>query len=257
MGVDVVWSQQGGWTNKENQLVVDKLLNYPPRKHVRPVDHPNEQIHLEMNFTVARLIEFDQENMMVTIQGMRSEMWHDKFLTWDPADYDGVASDGIWRPDIRDYNAIKEQTGQDEVVMMAFADGTVANYPPTMHKIGCHWQIWSDDICHLGDVHCKLILGTWTYTRDEVEMTTGMPQLEPEDLHDPKDVDWHLLDMDFFKCHPRWNLYNPRAKIENKVYDFPGEYPMMNIHFCMNDARTMPGVGRTGHCEEDYETRKK
>jgi len=242
--VDVAWCQQ--WTNPENQLVMDKLVNYPPRKHVRPVDSPTDTIHLEMNYTLVRLVSFDEENMLATMQGWRSEMWNDKFLAWTPSDYGDVysmrvAHDGVWRPDVRDYNAIKEESAQDEIMMVAFYDGTVVNIPPTMHRIGCHWQTGKDNMCNMGDVHCKLVLGTWTYEKSEVEVHIGTPQLAAAELHDPQDPNWHYVEKDYYKCHPRWNLYNERAELENKVYpDFPGEYPMMKIHFCLHDNNKFP-----------------
>lgn len=249
--VDVAWCQQ--WTNPENQLVVDKLVNYPPRKHVRPVDNPTDTIHVYMNYTLTRLVAFDEENMMATMQGWRAESWNDKFLAWNPTDYGNVysmrvSSDAIWRPDFRDYNAVKEETAQDEVVSVAFNDGTVVNMPPTMHRISCHWQTGNDHMCETGDVHCKLVLGSWTFTKAEVELHIDTPLLEADELHDPEDPDWHMVDLDWYQCHPRWNLYNARAQLENMVYDdFEdfGEYPQMKIHFCLHDSRHYPGYERT------------
>lgn len=255
--VDVAWCQERGtqWENKENQLVMDKLANYPPRKNVRPVSNPHDTIDMEMNFTITRLVSFDEENMMATIQGWRSEMWHDKFLTWDPEEYGaddvGVYSmrinhDAIWRPDYRAYNAIEEQTAQKDILMVAYYDGTVVNIPPGVYKVGCHWQLGHDNICTVGDAHCKLAFGTWTYEKTEVEMHIGTAPLDEEYLHDPKDPHWHGIDMEYYSCHPRWNMYNERAQLQNKVYgDYPGEYPMMSMHFCLHDARHAPGVERT------------
>jgi len=222
-----------GPTNNENNLARDKLFKYPYSKHVRPVASPEETIHLNISYTPIRLVDFDADNMFATMQGWVPQIWTDEFLTWDPTseepDYRGVnqlrvSPDDIWRPDIRDYNAVREETGQDEIIMIAYPNGMVVNIPPFMHRIGCHHQDEEDDThCTLGDVHCKLVLGTWTYNKQEVEMHLG--------------TTWNPtgLTMEHYHEHPTWEMYNQEADLENKVYENWGEvaYPKININFCL------------------------
>ena len=39
--------------------------------------------------------------------------------------------------------SVREDTAQDEIVMVAYPNGLVANIPPTRHRVGCHEQVCS------------------------------------------------------------------------------------------------------------------
>jgi len=224
--------------NPENKLAREKLYKYPAMKHVRPVMSKDDTVPLNVSYTFARLVEFDEVNHYATMTGWLSQMWMDAFLTWDAYsvdcdDYCGVnqlrvSPDAIWRPDLRDYNAVREDTAQDEIVMVAYPNGLVANIPPTRHRVGCHEQSGdADNYCEVGDFHCKLVFGTWTYNKNEVEVHLGSTWTPSG------------LDMDHYQRHPRWELYNEGATLENKVYEKWGnvQYPKIDFEFCLRDTQ--------------------
>ncbi|VDL64051.1 unnamed protein product [Hymenolepis diminuta] len=106
-------------------------------------------------------------------RAMYVQSWFDYRLAWNPREFAGIESINIaihklWRPDIVVLNNVDgefEATFKPNVVLQN--DGHVLWIPPIIYKTSCEIDV---KYFPFDEQTCRIDLGSWTYTKDEVEL---------------------------------------------------------------------------------------
>ncbi|XP_042880202.1 neuronal acetylcholine receptor subunit alpha-10-like [Penaeus japonicus] len=191
------------FTSGEHRLFFDLFTTY--NKHVRPVDSSHSSTNVFFELSLFNLLRLDTKRQEMVINSEMIMKWKDRFLEWDPDDYNGTTSirvpyTDIWYPDIILYNtadtnymgsiintnAIILYTGEVELVSHALIT-SVCN-------VDVQWYPFDQQLCHL-------TFASWTYDYEKIRLIMGEPDLsdyeenpefflenfwaEPKDYHQP------------------------------------------------------------------------
>jgi len=99
-------------------------------------------------------------------------MWTDPRLAWNPKDYSGlqkvtIPHNKIWTPDVRLFNAFEHDEDVDYTEAVLLANGTVVWVPRVTYTTLCD-EHDDDDDHHVH--HCKLKLGSWTHSSEDMPL---------------------------------------------------------------------------------------
>ncbi|XP_077992329.1 5-hydroxytryptamine receptor 3A-like [Glandiceps talaboti] len=193
----------------ERRIITAILDGYDVR--TRPVFNHIQPILVKMDINILRVVEMT---------------WVDEFLTWDPAEYNGIeklllpATD-VWLPDIAFYNDLGKgeafkASGNSVVV---YHNGTVSIYwRPFIPTTQCPVDVYS----YPRDTQkCEFFIGSWSYTRDEVI-------LEP--ISD-------TLNKKTFSQSGEWEM--EETKIREIVIGSPIYYSCLEVTFSVSRKSTL------------------
>ncbi|UYV83052.1 nAChRb1 [Cordylochernes scorpioides] len=155
----------------EERLVRDLFRDY--NKLIRPVEMMNKTVEVEFGLSFIQLINVNEKNQIMTSNVWLQLMWNDYQLTWDEADYGGIAvlrlpPDKVWKPDIVLFN---NADGNYEVRyksnVLIYPNGMVMWVPPAIYQSSC-----TIDVTYFpfDQQKCVMKFGSWTFNGDQVSL---------------------------------------------------------------------------------------
>ncbi|ELT90655.1 hypothetical protein CAPTEDRAFT_87145, partial [Capitella teleta] len=75
----------------------------------RPVSNSSHTVRVNFGLGLQKILDIDEKNQVLTTYLWLHHEWKDDFLSWDPAEFDGLTKirlpvNDIWSPDIVLYN---------------------------------------------------------------------------------------------------------------------------------------------------------
>ncbi|CAF1091692.1 unnamed protein product [Rotaria sordida] len=129
-----------------------RLLNYLFADNryqpiARPVQNDSDTLPVTINFALQHIIDFDEKNEAIVINGWMTIKWNDYSLRWKPEEFGNIQtlripSTQIWTPDIFLYNSADEKF--DTIVKVNAVvqyDGNILWVPPVSCKAICSFNI--------------------------------------------------------------------------------------------------------------------
>ncbi|OWA51484.1 Neuronal acetylcholine receptor subunit alpha-10 [Hypsibius exemplaris] len=186
--------QSTGGETDEQRLYYHLMGNYD--KSVRPVKEASTTVPVMLRITLTHIFDLDERNQVLTTMIWLNQEWRDELLTWDPADYGGLAtliipSQNLWLPDIVLYNnADNYNKGYMQTRVMVYNDGKVYWPPPTKMRSTCKVDV---RYFPFDTQQCLMKFGSGSYDgfQMDVQMFNGTGELA--DLkHYVKNGEWEL-----------------------------------------------------------------
>ncbi|UJR37392.1 hypothetical protein I4U23_030097 [Adineta vaga] len=161
----------------------------------RPVQNDSQTLSVSMNLALQQIIDFDEKNQVIVINGWIVLMWHDYSLRWEPKDYDNIEtirlpSTLIWTPDVLLYNSADEKFDSTiKVNAVVQHTGDILYVPPGIFKSICPFDIASFPF---DTQSCTLKFGSWTHDESGINLTaeSNKGQLDAY----IKNAEWDLED---------------------------------------------------------------
>ncbi|KAJ3658906.1 hypothetical protein Zmor_010620 [Zophobas morio] len=216
LGPQPIWN-----STHTDKLRQDLLLNYD--KFARPAQHYNVTT-VRLGFTI-RHIELNEFKSSLTVYSWINLSWNDEKLKWNSSNYGdltalNLADHEIWQPDIFLYNSATSTaiTHYGNVHCIVYEDGTVLWVPPAQFTVLCNLNLkyWPFD-----SQVCKLILGSWTYNGDQIDIELYKNQKE--------------ADMDLLVENNEWNIVKTSLTKNMKYYSCcESPYPDVTIELVLD-----------------------
>lgn len=160
------------WASEdEERLVRDLFRDY--NKLIRPVEHPNQTVEVEMGLSFIQLINVNEKNQVMTSNVWQQFQWRDYQLKWEPAHYGGIdvlrlPPDKVWRPDIVLFNnADGNYEARFKSNVLIYHDSRVEWIPPAIFQSTCRIDV---TYFPFDQQRCEMIFGSWTYTGNAVTL---------------------------------------------------------------------------------------
>jgi len=149
---------------------LNQILTASYRKESIPQKTLEEPIPLSLNFVLTRIVDFDDDDLVVSMNGWIGQTWTDFRLTWDPAFANNVKSvrvstDKIWIPDVVIYNEVRSGHLPD-IKAVVMNNGTCLYIPPTSFSLPCV-------PVERGKFNCSAEVGSWTYDGDTIDLANN------------------------------------------------------------------------------------
>ncbi|XP_033627222.1 neuronal acetylcholine receptor subunit alpha-4-like [Asterias rubens] len=177
------------------KLVKTESLKSQYASLIRPVINESETVMVTFGLSLSQLIDIDEKNQIMTTSVWVRHKWVDRYLTWDPEDYDGITSlhipsSQIWRPDILLYN---NADGYYDVKFLVnaivFYNGSVTWLPPAIYKSSCKINI---EFFPFDEQHCLMKFGPWTHESRKVDMVLETNIVDQEDYSE--NGEWRIVE---------------------------------------------------------------
>jgi len=158
-------------SDDEERLVRDLFRDY--NKLIRPVEHPNETVEVEMGLSFVQLINVNEKNQVMTSNVWQQFQWKDYQFKWEPAHYGGIdvlrlPPDKVWRPDIVLFNnADGNYEARYKSNVLIHHDSKVEWIPPAIFQSTCRIDV---TYFPFDQQRCEMIFGSWTYTGNAVTL---------------------------------------------------------------------------------------
>ena len=158
-------------SEEEERLVRDLFRDY--NKLIRPVEHPNETIEVEVGLQFIQLINVNEKNQVMTSNVWQQFRWRDYQFKWDPAQYGGIhvirlPPDKVWRPDIVLFNnADGNYEARYKSNVLIYSDSRVVWIPPAIFQSTCRIDV---TYFPFDQQRCEMIFGSWTYTGKAIDL---------------------------------------------------------------------------------------
>ncbi|XP_076461521.1 acetylcholine receptor subunit alpha-1-A-like [Babylonia areolata] len=185
----------------QSALNVSKLYDDLPKlnSQIRPVKDLTQPTAVNISFHLLSIISLDTVIQKLVSNGWLSVAWQNDYLTWEPADYEGVRKfshfgDQTWKPRLTMSNTMKKlQPFGEENSMLEFYDsGLVRWFPGDQFETFCHIDVTYFPF----DFHrCTWQLFSWGDDATEVV-------LQPDSPH---------IDLDTYLSCSEWQLMSTRA----------------------------------------------
>ncbi|CAH1788001.1 unnamed protein product, partial [Owenia fusiformis] len=185
---------------KPNQISLVKDLFHKNiyDSSIRPVKDVNDTTDVYMYVTLNQIRELEEKTQTLTCALWATFTWRDEFLTWNPADYNGIdeltiPSGNIWIPDMTLYNSVDGEKGFTEIWS--------ATNVRISYKGDVEWmtiaQTQTTCILQLSEYPfdqqiCSMKIGSWTYFAHEVDV---IPTNNKANIGNfIKNEEWELID---------------------------------------------------------------
>lgn len=155
----------------EERLVRDLFRDY--NKLIRPVEHSNQTVEVEVGLSFVQLINVNEKNQVMTTNVWQQFHWKDYQLKWEPALYGGIdvlrlPPDKVWRPDIVLFNnADGNYEARYKSNVLIYHDSRVEWIPPAIFQSTCRIDV---TYFPFDQQRCEMIFGSWTYTGTAVTL---------------------------------------------------------------------------------------
>jgi len=209
-----------GKPNRE-QKIVDKLLRRYPGTDARPVKNSTDQMSVVVNYELKNIVDFDQQNDIVTMVGWLTLSWVDEFLILDPSEapasdgygdvYSGyvtVPMESVFTPDITAYDAIDQAVNiQPSRVAVTLRNGGCSLVRQMKYKIqNCtRTAKWTEK--H-PEYDCELKLGSWYYNGERMYLKNQDDE-SSWDMNSAREGPWS----------PTWTISELRSEVVDMYYD--------------------------------------
>ncbi|KAK9507922.1 hypothetical protein O3M35_007682 [Rhynocoris fuscipes] len=163
-------------------------------KFARPTQHTKTTVVLID--LVIKHIDLDDEKGVLTVNTWVQLHWDDEKLKWDSKLYGDLkvlhlADHELWEPDIALYNSAGSSIDHyGNTHLIVHSNGQVLWVPPAQFSVFCSLDLskWPFD-----KHTCTLILGSWTYDGNQVNLTTSKNKVEVEKNFESND--WEILEV--------------------------------------------------------------
>ncbi|XP_070558946.1 neuronal acetylcholine receptor subunit non-alpha-2-like isoform X2 [Ptychodera flava] len=174
-----------------SRLSRDLLQDYDT--DVLPVKNATDALALGFVVCLHRIDDMDEKQQMITLTAYINQRWQDKFLSWNPEDYDGITeirfpADKVWLPDTAVLNSAQNSDGlikSDTNVVVAHT-GHVLWTVPVFLQNSCKFNI---RYVPFDTQVCNLHFSSWSYERKQLEFVNTSVHLD----HYQEHGEWELL----------------------------------------------------------------
>ncbi|XP_074653554.1 acetylcholine receptor subunit alpha-like 2 [Tubulanus polymorphus] len=215
--------------NDEARLIKRLKSEYPDRS-ARPVASSSNKVDVKVGAYLFRINELNTKRNFLSLNVWMRYGWQDDFLKWDPAQFGGMKNirlpiKDIWTHDVILFNAgyTRNGLGGQMLDMTALALVTHTGYvtwiPPAQLNALVNTTVTEND-----DIDCELRFGSWTYSRNlvDVNFISEKPGME-------------LL---YYVEHPKYKLVSSTAvRIEKKYPCCEEIYPSLGFHLKLKDRK--------------------
>ncbi|XP_072164228.1 neuronal acetylcholine receptor subunit alpha-10-like [Diadema setosum] len=164
-GVESATSDEHATFSHQKELS-NYLLDDYGSPTLRPVKNVSQPVQVFFRILIAQVIDFNEKEQQITINGWRRMSWLDHFLKWDKEDYGGidtleVSPVSIWLPDVKLLENIdKDFQSEDAVNAIVQSDGMVEWYTPMVISSSCKINV---RYFPFDTQTCVLTFGSWAY----------------------------------------------------------------------------------------------
>ncbi|XP_064629771.1 neuronal acetylcholine receptor subunit alpha-7-like [Lineus longissimus] len=177
-------------------------------KEIFPSKTANDTLKVSLGLAVISLIDVDEKNQALVVNGWVRMKWNDYRLRWDPAAYDGisllrVSDQRVWRPDIFLYNNAKSAYtyADQQVNVIVYSDGHIIWIPPKQIMSHCAMDMRKFPF----DQHmCHLAFGSWSFDGNRLDLENF-----------GKD---YTIDLADFAPHDEWDIIRNTGARSDKFY---------------------------------------
>ncbi|KAI1723953.1 neurotransmitter-gated ion-channel ligand binding domain-containing protein [Ditylenchus destructor] len=212
-------------SDDEYRLLQDLRENYDPVE--RPVQDHTKPLNVNLKIILQQILDVDEKNQVLTLVVWEQLTWFDYKMKWSPEEYGGIQDvrfpyDALWKPDIILFNSADEKfDARFPVNFVVQHTGHVLQAPPAIVKSSCEiditWFPFDEQICHLQ-------YGSWTYTREHLDLFIDDTDLEGD----------HKMDLQYYVENGEWELIATPA--QRKTADF-GNNSFVELYFRLQIQR--------------------
>ncbi|XP_069108334.1 neuronal acetylcholine receptor subunit alpha-6-like [Argopecten irradians] len=164
-------------------------------KFVRPSNDQSVPLHLYINLYLVSLTDIDEVKEKMTSTAYLELIWEDWYLSWTPADYNGIQylyipQSEVWKPDIaleNGYSKMKE-LGDNFILTKVTYEGDVNWYPYEVFETKC-----SIDISYFpfDEQTCQLRFGVWMSVVQDIYVHMGSKGILLDDYQENEE--WQII----------------------------------------------------------------
>ncbi|XP_060571123.1 acetylcholine receptor subunit beta-type acr-3-like, partial [Ruditapes philippinarum] len=184
-----------GFSGSNVKDVITKLFTTDGYSNkVRPLLSQSLTLVINVEFYLNSVIDFDEQDEVLTTSGYLALSWTDEYLTWTPSDFNGTTEiflpqDDIWKPDVslrNTYNSFKG-LGSTYLYVKVQHNGEVTWKPFQILKSTCAVDI---KYFPFDKQLCEIKFTAWSYTREDIDLNAGANGVTLEDYS--TNAQWEL-----------------------------------------------------------------
>ncbi|KAK7490489.1 hypothetical protein BaRGS_00018275 [Batillaria attramentaria] len=172
--------------------------------NIRPVRNAAKASEVELNLYIKSIVDIDVKAQRLSQVVYMDVTWKDEFITWDPADFDGVANflvkqKDIWTPDLMFGPHLSGQSlklGHDDMLLMVWYDGRVSWTPDLTIETTCSMDITNYPF---DEQRCTWSMYPWMSDNEHVKLSvrnlSGVL-----DMLISENAEWDLMDVSTQTC---------------------------------------------------------
>ncbi|XP_072026162.1 neuronal acetylcholine receptor subunit alpha-6-like [Amphiura filiformis] len=187
-----------------HQKLVKNLLDGYDR--VTPPSTGGNATVIDFTVNINQIQTVNEQENSISLNTWIKMLYVDNRLSWDPANYSGIAKvripyQQIWVPDIILWNGLAgSQLYEDKLLALVDSKGSVVAIPPMALTASCNMDL---TFFPYDTQTCELKFGSWTYDASVIALKL---------LSDKPDISE-------YREHPEWELVNSTMILNNKNYD--------------------------------------
>ncbi|KAF7260847.1 hypothetical protein EG68_04026 [Paragonimus skrjabini miyazakii] len=173
-------------THSVEKSLIRMLLNRYEQYGVigRPVNDSKIKVYVDYGLQLFQILDLDENKQILRTNCWSMYTWNDTLLQWNESEYGGIKSvrifpSQIWTPDIKLYNFADERlVEQREARVVISSNGNTLWVPQALFKSTCEVEI---TYFPFDTQICMLEFGSWTYDKDQLDLSwwRGQPPTEP------------------------------------------------------------------------------
>uniref|UniRef100_A0A914WQE8 Neurotransmitter-gated ion-channel ligand-binding domain-containing protein n=1 Tax=Plectus sambesii TaxID=2011161 RepID=A0A914WQE8_9BILA len=142
---------------------------------------------------ILSLLEVNEPQEYIKLSAHFDHRWHDDFLTWDPAKFNGttriiVPADTVWRPDVTMASTVLEPEyiieKEDWNLEIKYTGDVWLNF---VYVLSNRCEMKTDNF-PFDSQECLFVMSSWTYTIDQMTLEHIDDQQPLESLNSEWDV---------------------------------------------------------------------
>ena len=104
-------------------------------KSLRPIRNQSLPIQVYVQFSIGAIVELEEVSEKFKVAGIVHMSWRDEFLTWNPAEYDGIEmlllpSETVWHPALAVVNRFDAEIVYEELIPIRYVFNGTAMFNP-------------------------------------------------------------------------------------------------------------------------------
>uniref|UniRef100_A0A914VP84 Uncharacterized protein n=1 Tax=Plectus sambesii TaxID=2011161 RepID=A0A914VP84_9BILA len=191
-----------------NEFNVYKAITADYDKNVRPAKNFSASMVVSVELTFFVLLNMDPKQETITFQTEVELIWKDENIRWNASEFGDtssvlIPSELLWKPDIIVTTGleVEEMMPDKQRFVSVLNDGTVRSSSPSVITNQCRMSI---DAFPYDEQECILILGSWMYPTDQIDLYVG---------HKLRNLNTCISE-DIFKGNGEWTLTSFKATVD-------------------------------------------
>uniref|UniRef100_A0A914W251 Uncharacterized protein n=1 Tax=Plectus sambesii TaxID=2011161 RepID=A0A914W251_9BILA len=144
-------------------------------KRSRPVRNDSQVTLVKVRMNVLCLLEVNEQQEYIKLTVSFDNGWHDNFLIWDPAKFNGtrsiiVSADMVWRPDVTVASTVLEPEyiteKEDWNLEIKYTGDVWLNF---VYVLSNRCEMKTDNF-PFDSQECLFVMSSWTYTIDKITL---------------------------------------------------------------------------------------